>query len=376
MDDSSKKTLIIAGSSIVGFIIVVLLIIWIISLIKPKYYTYEEVEEIVLEATKEYYEANPKMLPANDGDYNLQYQALVTGEFIKPLNELLVDGASCSIEIVVTRYNDNYSYIPYLTCPGNYETKELYKQVIDNNEIKTSGTGLYVDTVNGGYYFRGEVTNNYVQLGMIKEKDKKVAVLWQIVSINSDNTIKLRAVDALEKRYTWDDRYNVEENASEGYNDFEKSRLKEKLITLATTESVLDDSLKAKLVAKELCIGKRSESDTTKDGSTECSLKTEDKMLFGLLTPYEYMRASLDENCVKAGSRSCKNYNFLGKDLSSQWTITGNADDTSKVYAFDSSKLYITKANSDKKLFLVTNLNNRVLYKSGTGTKKDPYVFR
>ncbi len=378
MDDSSKKTLIIAGSSIIGFLILVLLIVWIVSLIKPNYVTYEEAEEKILEATKAYYEANPTMLPANDGDYDLQYQALVTGEFIKPLNEILVDGDSCSAKIVVSRYQDSYSYIPYLSCPGSYETKELYKAILDNNEVKTTGTGLYADELNGGYYFRGEVTNNYIQMGVIKGKRSETPILWQVLSIGSDNSIKIRAVDSLESKYTWDDRYNINEGAKEGYNDFEVSRIKDKLMAFGSNETVLSDTMKGKLVAKQLCVGKREEKDMTKDGSVECAVLSEDKYLFSLITPYEYMRISLDENCKYLTSNSCANYNFLSGTQSSQWTLTGNAsaEETSKVYSFNGNVMASTRANGDKKVHMVTNLNNRVLFKSGTGTKKDPYIFR
>ena len=39
-----KKKLIIIGASLVGFLVVVLLATWIISIVKPHYYNYEDVE--------------------------------------------------------------------------------------------------------------------------------------------------------------------------------------------------------------------------------------------------------------------------------------------------------------------------------------------
>ena len=151
-ESMDKKKLIILGSSLVGFIVVILLASWIISIVKPHYYTYEEVETKITAAVKSYYETNPTMIPTQDGEYSVQYSTLVEGEFIKPLNEILKDGDNCTVNIVVTKSGDNIAYLPYLTCPGSYETKELYKVVKENNPVVTYGTGLYENT-NGGYYF-------------------------------------------------------------------------------------------------------------------------------------------------------------------------------------------------------------------------------
>ena len=38
--------------------------------------------------------------------------------------------------------------------------------------------------------------------------------------------------------------------------------------------------MKNTLVSKELCVGKRKVSDTTKDGSAECSIMSTDKYMF------------------------------------------------------------------------------------------------
>ena len=51
-ESMDKKKLIILGSSLVGFIVVILLASWIISIVKPHYYTYEEVETKITAAVK------------------------------------------------------------------------------------------------------------------------------------------------------------------------------------------------------------------------------------------------------------------------------------------------------------------------------------
>lgn len=378
LESMNKKTLVIIGSSIVGLIVLLLIVVWLISVIKPHYYTYEEFESKVSEAAKSYYKNNPTALPTTDGEYNMSYSTLVEGEYIKPLNEMLKDGDKCTIQIVVTKYSDNYSYIPYLNCPGSYETKELYKVISENNPVVESGSGLYSDG-NGGFYFRGEVTNNYVQFGTrtTSYSKEKTPYLWQIIGIESDGSVKVKSTIGTEDRYVWDDRYNEEKNTNYGYNDFELSRIKDSLISLAGSDKVLDDTYKNKLVAKELCVGKRTTDDSTKDGSTECAVMSQNKYLFGAITPYEVMRASLDDNCKTAGSFSCSNYNFLAtKSAITEWSITAVSGSSDSAFYKTKGYFAATKNSSQRKLYVTAYINKRAFYKSGTGTSADPYIIR
>ncbi len=375
LESMNKKTLIIIGSSIIGLIVCLLIVVWLISIIKPHYYSYEDFEVKVTEATKNYYKDNPTQLPASDGEYNMAYSTLVDNEYIKPLNEMLKDGDNCSVQILVTKYNDNYSYIPYLTCPGSYETKELYKVVLEQNPVVLDGTGLYSDG-NSGYYFRGDVTNNYVQIGEYGEEKRQQPYLWQIMGVESDGTIKIISAHTTSERYTWDDRYNEKEESFDGYNDFEKSRIKDTLISLAGNDEILPEEFRNKLVAKELCIGKRKVNDTSKDGIVECATKTETKYLFGLITPYEFLRASLDSNCKVAESLSCLNYNYLSGYTTNSWSITSNANNTNKTFSFGGGVMDSFKSDREKKLYVTTYINKRAFFKSGTGTSDDPYIIR
>lgn len=375
LESMNKKTLIIIGSSIIGLIVCLLIVVWLISIIKPHYYSYEDFEVKVTEATKNYYKDNPTQLPASDGEYNMAYSTLVDNEYIKPLNEMLKDGDNCSVQILVTKYNDNYSYIPYLTCPGSYETKELYKVVLEQNPVVLDGTGLYSDG-NSGYYFRGDVTNNYVQIGEYGEEKREQPYLWQIMGVESDGTIKIISAHTTSERYTWDDRYNEKEESFDGYNDFEKSRIKDTLISLAGNDEILPEEFRNKLVAKELCIGKRKVNDTSKDGSVECATKTETKYLFGLITPYEFLRASLDSNCKVAESLSCLNYNYLSGYTTNSWSITSNANNTNKTFSFGGGVMDSFKSDREKKLYVTAYINKRAFFKSGTGTSDDPYIIR
>ena len=99
------------------------------------------------------------------------------------------------------------------------------------------------------------------------------------------------------------------------------------------------------------------ENDTTKDGSVECAVKTESKMLFGLITPYEYMRASTDKDCVTASSKACQNYNYL-LYADAEWTITTVASDNYNVFAFDTDDKWKTYINDNAVRHLNCGIND------------------
>ena len=374
-----NKKLIIIGSSVIGVIVLLLIILWLVSIFGGKKLTYEQVEEKIVNAAEKYYKDNPTMLPASDGDYSLSYQTLVDAGYIKPLSELLKDGDKCSAEVTVNAQNSAYSYIAFLNCPGNYETKEL-KSII-TEKVVTSGEGLYND--NGTYYYKGENVNNYIIIGMSGNEKEEKAITGRIMSIESDGTIKVRLDKKTDGTYTWDDRYNENRGYNDGYNIFEKSRLKDTLKQLETEDKenidtlILSSKVKSKLDSKKLCIGTRTENDTTKDGSSECSVLSTDTYLFSLMAPYEYMRASMDDNCKNLTDLSCSNYNYLSDyDQSSEWLLTATNQNDYKAFAFDGTDISLSKTSSSKRLKFIVNLNKHTFYKSGTGTSVDPYIIK
>lgn len=374
-----NKKLIIIGSSVIGAIVLLLIVLWLISIFGGKKLSYEQVEEKIVAAAEKYYKDNPTMLPATDGDYSLSYQTLVDNNYIKPLSELLKDGANCSAEVTVNAQNSAYSYIAFLNCPGNYETKELRN--IITSTVVSSGDGLYNN--NGIYYYKGENVNNYIIIGMSGNEKKEKSVTGRIMSVESDGTIKVRLDTKTENTYVWDNRYNETKSSNDGYNIFEKSRIKDTLKSLETENKDISDTLilsnkvKSKLVSKNLCIGVRKENDTTKDGSSECSVLSKDTYLFSLMTPYEYMRASMDENCKTLNDLSCSNYNYLANyDQGSEWLLTATDQNNYKAYSYTGSSLNLSKTSTFKRLRFIVSLNKHTFYKSGTGTSIDPYIIK
>lgn len=369
-----SKKLIIIASAIIGVLVLLLLVLWIMSLFSHKYYTYEQVEAKMVEATEKFYKNNPEILPVNDGRSTLSYNTLVENEFIKPLNELLRDGDSCTAEMGIIKNENEYTYIPKLVCSDKYATIELADHIINNNEVVTEGSGLYSDG-QGGYYYKGKIDNNYVTLGSFKREGSKdlIGILWQIISIDKDGSIKVRALYPAGKA-KFDNRYNETQGKKIGYNDFEMSLLKEKLKEIEKGEEFLTNDQKAYLMKSKLCIGKRSDTDTSKDGSTECSTLTQDDYLFGLLYPYEYMRGSLDNNCKNMFSQSCQNYNFLsGEGFGSNWTTIASPTSNYEVYQFDGETYSIERTEKERSLFVTAKLIPYTIFKSGDGTRDNPY---
>ena len=367
----NKKTMIIAGCSIIGILVLLILFVWLLTVFKKSYVTYEKLEQKMVEAAEKYYKTYPEMLPVDEGKYTLQYSALVENKLIKPLNEMLKNGDNCSAEVNVYKNGASYDYIPKIDCGQEYKTTELKERIINDNPVTETGSGLY-KAEDGSYYFRGKVENNYFALGTTGSGRKIKDMLWRILGIDSDGNIKLVSLTAFAERTVYDDRYNIETSKDSGYNDYEGSKLKDYLIQMNNSEEFLTNEDKQKLVPKPICVGKRSLTETTNDGSIECA-ELSSPLYFGTITPYEFIRASLDENCNKVSDMSCGNFNYLYDVESSEWTVTSLPENSYQAYTLDGAVFEPAKPNITKKVYPTAYINARTLYKTGTGTADDPY---
>ena len=370
----NKKSIFGIACAFIGILVAILIILWILSLVRHHYYTYAEVEQKMIDATTKFYKENPEILPVNDGRSTLAYNTLVENNMIAPLNELLKDGDTCSAEMIVVKKDNNYSYIPKLSCSDKYSTIELADQIKINSPVVTQNSGLYSDNM-GGYYFRGKIDNNYLTLGTVGTGRQEQGLLWRIMSIEPDGRVKIIATKALNRQYAYDNRYNEGQKAITGYNDFEMSILKETLLKVEKDEVPLTEDQKTKLAKSKLCIGTRSVFDESKDGSTECSILTQDEMMFGVMVPYEYMRASLDDECKNMYDLSCQNFNYLSStDSYSSWSLTRVPTNDFEAYSFEGRRYSTSKANVRKYIYLTAYLNSYTMFKSGDGTQTNPYV--
>ena len=353
--------------------ILLLVILFVISNMSPKVYKYSDIETILKNAAKGYFKDHPESLPQNEGSIiEIDSSNLVAEGRMKELSEYTEEGVTCSGTVQVELAGGEYLYTPYLNCGDNYATVEFYKKLIDGENIVTAGYGLYAS--NGSYVYRGEDVNNYVQL------DNN---LWRIVKITSTNNIVLISNDRIGYGNEWDNRYNEKKGYEAGINQYSVSRIHDYLNTIydkpnteeADDENPLSKKDKTRMVAFDLCVGKRSQKSEGKDNSIECAQKVPNQKL-GLLTVAEYMNASLDPNCKMTISKTCKNYNYLSK-VTGWWLATADKDDSSQVYQINQSgKIVSAVASNYIGVRPVIYLNSKVLYKSGKGTLEKPYKIR
>ena len=368
---------------IVIVVVIILVIGFIVSLVSKKDYTYTEVENILTSAAKSYFSDHKSKLPATTSQkVEISDTVLTAGEYMKPMSDY-ISSDTCSGKVLVQKSDEEgYDYIAYLDCGENYQTIELYKKIVDNKNIVTDGYGLYA--LNDGYAYRGKEVDNYVKFS---DSD----LLWRIIKINSSNEITLISDDTTENSFTWDDRYNNLSEENSGINKYKNSEISI-FIDKIYHNKLNDDSddsyyfteetftfskkTKAKMLTFKACVGNRSTSDTTRDGSVECSEVVDTKV--SLLPVYDFINASLDPNCTTAIAPDCQNYNYLSiNNRSSYWLANGVTEDTYHVYGVDESG-YIDKhyANKEKRLKLVIHLGDDVMVESGKGTKKNPYIIR
>ena len=365
---AARKKMFSFMAIIVAITILLLFVLYIISLFSKHVYTYSDIETILRDAAVAYFNDNPDSLPKDDGSIvEIDSSNLVAAEKMKDLSEYTKEDVTCSATVQVEKSGTEYLYTPYLNCGDSYVTEELYKKIVDGENIVTSGYGLY--STKNGYIFRGEDVNNYVKLSKS---------LWRIVKVTSNNNVVLISEDGTPYNQPWDDRYNESRFYESGVNQYAASRVKEYLEKIYLNpskddgEDIMSKSDKAKLVSFTLCTAKRTVNSESKDNSEEC-LEVLKEQKLGLLTLSDYMYASIDPNCKSSATKSCKNYNYLTKDFD-WWLVTANKEDSSTVFKVDQNGIAVADNASTYSIVRpVIYLNSKVLYKSGDGTAEHPY---
>ena len=373
LDDRAKKLLLLFG----GVILLIILIIVIAALIgkaSNRSLSYEKIEEKISRSAEKYFNKNQNLLPSEEnGEVELDVSTLVSGRYMNEISSYQKDkSVVCTGKVIVTKSNKYYSFTPYLNCGDKYETKNFAEELKKTMSLENSG--LYEvpqysskDGISSAYVYKGDFVNNYVSI------DNK---MWRIVKIDSDNNIEL-IKDTYKKSEdiygAWDNRYNTSKNSNFGINNYKISIIKNSLSDYYKSEQ-LSVAFKAKLVAKDLCVGNRKSSDTNKNGSTECKNVLSGEYV-SLLTTYDFMNASLDNNCKTIVDKSCGNYNYLVAHTKAFWLL--NADSETSYQGYKVST-YVTKTrlSSSAEARMVLTINKNTIYVSGSGTDTDPYIIK
>ena len=369
--DFLKKRMFRFMGLIIIIMVVLLIILYIASMFSHKSYTYEEIEKIMKEAAVSYFKDYPEYLPVNENSIvEVDVNNLVVADKMKDLSEYTSKDDVCTGTVQVQKMPSNYVYVPYLNCGESYSTVELAKKILSEQEIVTTGYGLYSNK--SGHVYRGENVNNYVKLGKST---------WRIIKITNDNNIVLIHSDGMSFSQPWDDRYNTEIGYESGINLYSASRISEYLQKVYTNpsskkdEDILTDNDRAKMVSFDVCVGKRSSTSDVNDNSLECS-ETLKNQKMGLLSLSDYIYASRDPNCKSVSTKACRNYNYLALKKS-WWLATADSEDSYSVYSV-SRNGYIKKESASNYALVrpVIYLNSNVLYDSGNGTAEKPYKIR
>ena len=311
----------------------------------------------------------------------IKLDTLIEAGKINKLHAVEDGSVTCKGYVEIEKlYEDKneYKYIPYLSCGKYYVTKTISDYIIDKETEngtfnRTVDDGLYAS--NDEYIFRGEHPDNFIILG---------EHLYRIIKINSEGQLQLISTTRTEGYYMWDDRYNITKDDFVGITDFGKSRLYDTLVFLYENELeeqgeiYFSDLEKTYITEHDFCIGKRDTNDTNIYSGVECTETMPLKV--GLISLNEYARVSLDANCTGIYNLSCSNYNyFTSLDTKSQNTITtltAVSNNTYDYFSVSYTEVYPRKAYIEAPLYPVIYINDKVIYKSGSGTYIDPYVIR
>lgn len=377
---------------ILGVLIVVMILFFMITGSGGGKYEYRDIELLMVRAARKYATENPKILPSSENSsQTISSKTLINLGYLEDLSTYAMDETNCngSVEIYQT-ISGIYNYVPTLNCGKYFNSKKLSEKIIeDNYGGTTQGPGLYVrydgkfltdendiDRLPADeYVFRGDTVNNYI---LVED------MLWRVVSIDKDGNIIAIMVDNIKGNTTWDNRYNAETLDYDGVNEYEMNGIKSRIMQsaedifnekVALIDKLYSGRIKYLVAPMDVCVGKRSPSDEGNDGSVECQKVLENQYI-AALPVYSFMSASLDENCVRATSKSCGNYNFLASVGSGWWTATGNADNTSEAYVLRGRVLISQSCSYRDGIHPIIAFGSRSMYSKGSGTYDDPYILR
>lgn len=383
MKKIDKKLLAMMGV-VIGVIVIIMVLVIVVSLTSGGSISYSKIENKIVSAAEKYYKDNDSSLPKEIGEtVEVDVETLVSGGYIKDLSEYTDENIVCSGKAIVAKTSKSYDYVADLDCGDAYKTTFLADKIIEN--VTSTGNGLYKmeDVVEygstlgidedgydlasnelmKGYIYRGELVDNYIKID---------GTLYRIIKIDGNKDITVVSTDRKAKS-TYDNRYNAELDKNYGINDYTMSRAYEKLTSVY---DALDDDtqIKTKGVGKNICIGGRTDDDTSTDGSIECSVVMKNQF-YGLIPMFDIMNASLSDSCTQTNSKDCANYNYLVDGKNSFWTLTPSSENTYNSYFID-TVITAKRSSTSTMLKYVYFLSNRLVYESGTGTESDPYIVK
>lgn len=347
---------------ILGFTVLVIVILIIINACSNRSGSYEDIENDMVEAAKEYYSNRKNRLPKeDDSSIEISTGTLIDAELLEEIVDPNNKNQTCSGHVEVTKVGDDYSYTPFLTCKDNYEPEYLTDIIKD---VKTDEYGNGVYEIGDELVYRGEDVNNYVQFNN---------QLWRIVKMDAEGDFKLVLAEKTSDKYSWDNAYNSDENKSVGITTNYLITNIRKALNDYYDENFTTDS-KAKIVSKDLCVGKYAKDDEF-SVEKECSIIKEDEKI-GLLTASDFKNSSLSEKCINLTDNECRNYNYMSDYINiNTWLLNTASDNTYKVLRLNG---YLSWSNASTKVSINPSIyiSKGSIISEGKGTLNNPYIIK
>lgn len=270
-------------------------------------------------------------------------------------------------KIVIEKEENNEEYFASTIIKNN----EIQVSEI-NTEVPVSLTDGLIEAKNDYgkfYYFKGYIENNYVLFA---------GLLWRIVAINSDGSVKLILNDYAEATanfYNADDEELIEDKLN-----FSKNKMYE------TLDLWYRDNLEKyenNLISNRYCV---DDSIINEDG-INTYYGSKDRLVnnnysyncLGTIYTSRIGLLSLDEIIMAGASMTEQNqsfYLYLPNKVVSWWTITPRISDSKDITFFEitkEGKIGESSGNYFRGVRPVINLVKKTIV-TGSGTLDDPYI--
>ena len=302
---------------------------------------------------------------------------LAVGKNTLPIRVIAEDGSEKIYNVNVTRKADVASSISIFG--KKYEVIDAEPTLTTSSNNTTDASGLYASTdTNTGkptYYFRGNVTNNYV---------KFAGQTWRIVRINEDETIRMIMQDGINNNsnYGFNSTYNIMSNMYYSNNDIAKSTiLKWYNLNIDNNTSLSSNVVSGNYYCEE---AKAKVTSYYTSGNTIMTVYNDYSPNFKCETDGNgkgLVNASVGllsyDEVVYAGGYYGKSSNYYLTNGTIFWTMSPGGlsnNNTADVWAVHEDGLIRNRGAILKiKLRPVINVKSDVKA-SGTGTNSDPFV--
>ena len=384
-------------------VLIVIVLLWFI-VINPLI-KFKSMEKELLDAAKRYFEINEKLLPTGDKIVKVSLDTLYKKNFVENDLRAPYSNKQCSSEnswVRVNKVNGEYKYNAYLECgvfksnidhqgptislKGKDEVNvylgeeykddgiesvydntdgkiDISKVKVDSSKVDTSKVGTYEVTYKitdslENTTIKKRIVNVTETLNHVVEKDTDKSniykginddnyvmldgIIFKIVGINKDNTVKIVSSEALgNANYDGIDSW---------LNDYFYDKL--------------SDSAKEYIVKSTWCI------DTVNDLNTTNCTKYSLKKAVGILSVQDYNKSKDDQGISNIGNSTAV------------WTYNSKSDKTSIVNSYfnmSEGGLKEYKEFNKDEIFSIkpaVNIKKDASIVSGTGTSANPYILK